>query len=114
MIVDFTPNLFRSIIVGVEKEDWNSADGPVLGRTELPKNLLSLQIISVLVVGGAPRSQDAPGRRELARRAHALMRAGTDRKEALATVARESGVPRRAVFDALVEQPDEKDPSSAG
>jgi 16S rRNA (cytidine1402-2'-O)-methyltransferase len=68
----------------------------------------------VLVVGGAPRSHDAPGRRELARRAHALMRAGTDRKEALATVARESGVPRRAVFDALVEQPDEKDPSPAG
>jgi 16S rRNA (cytidine1402-2'-O)-methyltransferase len=68
----------------------------------------------VLVVGGAPRSQDAPGRRELARRAHALMRAGTDRREALATVARESGVPRRAVFDALVAQPDEKDPSSAG
>jgi 16S rRNA (cytidine1402-2'-O)-methyltransferase len=67
----------------------------------------------VLVVGGAPRSHEAPDPPDLARRAHALMRTGTDRKEALTAVARESGVPRRAVFDALVEY-SEDDPSPAG
>jgi 16S rRNA (cytidine1402-2'-O)-methyltransferase len=66
----------------------------------------------VLVVGGAPRSHEPPGPPDLARRAQALMRTGTDRKEALTTVARDSGVPRRAVFDALVEY-SEDDPSSA-
>jgi 16S rRNA (cytidine1402-2'-O)-methyltransferase len=69
----------------------------------------------VLVVGGAPRSDAPLGRHDLARRALALMRAGTERKEALTTVARESGVPRREVFDALLEGAgDEENPSPNG
>lgn len=59
----------------------------------------------VLVVAGA---DDAPRRpvepAELARRARGLMDEGLDRKEALSRVAREANVPRRQVFDALVEE----------
>ena len=58
----------------------------------------------VLVVGGAIRGH-APvvGPEELARRARSLMADGVERKEALSQVARDAGVARRAVFDALVE-----------
>ena len=65
----------------------------------------------VLVVGGAigefdPGAADySPG--ELAARARDLMGKGVPRKEALAIVASEGGVPKRAVFDALVAD-DEK------
>jgi 16S rRNA (cytidine1402-2'-O)-methyltransferase len=65
----------------------------------------------VLVVGGAIRGRDAPEAPELARRAHELMRAGTARKEAMSRVAREAGVRRRDVFDALVEEGGEGSPS---
>lgn len=41
---------------------------------------------------------------ELATRARSLMEQGIDRKEALARVARDAGVPKRAVFDALLEK----------
>lgn len=41
---------------------------------------------------------------ELATQARALMEQGIDRKEALARVARDAGVPKRAVFDALLEK----------
>ena len=59
----------------------------------------------VLVVGGAvgahrPRA-DASA---LAREARALMDAGVERREALVRVARSAGVPKRAVFDALLER----------
>jgi 16S rRNA (cytidine1402-2'-O)-methyltransferase len=59
----------------------------------------------VVVIGGA-EEKEAPEvtGEELARRARALMEAGMDRKEALGEVARAAGVPRRAVFDALVEE----------
>ncbi|MEA2447109.1 MAG: rRNA (cytidine1402-2-O)-methyltransferase [Actinomycetota bacterium] len=58
----------------------------------------------VLVVGGAIHSaKPAVSPAELARRARDLMEQGIDRKEAMSNVARESGVPRRAVFDALLE-----------
>jgi 16S rRNA (cytidine1402-2'-O)-methyltransferase len=58
----------------------------------------------VVVVGGAiGRHADEPEAPELARRAQQLMDAGIDRKEALANVAREAGVPKRKVFDALVD-----------
>jgi 16S rRNA (cytidine1402-2'-O)-methyltransferase len=60
----------------------------------------------VVVVGGATgahREIAAPA--DLAARALALMDAGVERREALAQVARAAGVPRRAVFDALVEFP---------
>ncbi len=58
----------------------------------------------VVVVGGAVRgAREAVEPSDLARAARALMEAGVERKEALTRVARETGVPRRAVFDALVE-----------
>jgi 16S rRNA (cytidine1402-2'-O)-methyltransferase len=57
----------------------------------------------VLVVGGAIHAHKNPvAADELAGRAQALMDQGMDRKAALAEVARAAGVPRRAVFDALV------------
>ncbi|HVL64561.1 MAG TPA: 16S rRNA (cytidine(1402)-2'-O)-methyltransferase [Actinomycetota bacterium] len=61
----------------------------------------------VLVVGGAVHEhREAPGAPELAARARALMASGVPRKEALAEVAENAGVPKRAVFDALVETPE--------
>ena len=58
----------------------------------------------VLVVGGAVDGHRAePHPEELAARARALMDGGTERKEALSQVARELGVPRRKVFDALLK-----------
>ncbi|MQA99241.1 MAG: 16S rRNA (cytidine(1402)-2'-O)-methyltransferase [Actinobacteria bacterium] len=60
-----------------------------------------------LVVGGAVRGhRPEPTAQELATRARALMDSGVDRKEALARTAREAGVPKRKVFDALVEPGD--------
>jgi 16S rRNA (cytidine1402-2'-O)-methyltransferase len=58
----------------------------------------------VLVVEGAVgdhRAEVPP--EELARRARALMEEGVERREALSRVAKETGVPRRRVFDALLE-----------
>ena len=56
----------------------------------------------VVVVGGAIHG-DRPdvAAEELAGRARALMDGGMERKEALAQVAREAGVPKREVFDSL-------------
>ena len=62
----------------------------------------------VLVVGGAIHEHKAEAEPEvLARRARALMDAGIERKEALAEVARDAGVPRRKVFDALLAKKDQ-------
>ncbi len=58
----------------------------------------------VLVVQGAVRAHKpevAPA--ELAEQARALMAEGVARKEALTQVAENAGVPRRSVFDALLE-----------
>lgn len=58
----------------------------------------------VLVIGGAVgESAPTPEPAELARRARELMDGGMERKEAMQSVARDARVPRRAVFDALVE-----------
>lgn len=59
--------------------------------------------ITLVVQGavGAHREEVAPA--ELARRARLLMSHGVERKEALHEVAHAAGVPRRAVFDALLE-----------
>ena len=57
----------------------------------------------VLVVAGASGVEDRPGPEELARRARKLMDEGVPRKEALTEVAKTAGVPRREVFDALLE-----------
>lgn len=58
----------------------------------------------VLVLEGAARQGGPPDPAELARRARKLMDEGVPRKEALSEVAEASGVPRRAVFDALLEE----------
>jgi 16S rRNA (cytidine1402-2'-O)-methyltransferase len=58
----------------------------------------------VLVIGGAVHEhKEVPPAEDLADRARALMEAGTPRREALTEVARSAGVPKRKVFDALVE-----------
>jgi 16S rRNA (cytidine1402-2'-O)-methyltransferase len=59
--------------------------------------------IAVVVGGAVQGARSTPGPEELAERARALMAQGVDRKEAMSRVARETGAPRRAVFDALVE-----------
>jgi 16S rRNA (cytidine1402-2'-O)-methyltransferase len=62
----------------------------------------------VLVVGGAVgENRREPEPFELAGRARALMEQGAGRREALSAVAKEAGVSRRKVFDALVEPSDE-------
>lgn len=59
----------------------------------------------VLVIGGAVQGhKETPPPGELARMVRILMEDGTDRKEAMHTVAREAGVPKRVVFDALVDE----------
>lgn len=59
----------------------------------------------VLVIGGAVQGhKETPPPGELARMVRVLMEDGTDRKEAMHTVAREAGVPKRVVFDALVDE----------
>jgi 16S rRNA (cytidine1402-2'-O)-methyltransferase len=64
----------------------------------------------VLVVGGAIHEHKVEADPEdLARRARALMDAGVERREALAEVAKDAGVPKRKVFDALLAV---RDPSS--
>jgi 16S rRNA (cytidine1402-2'-O)-methyltransferase len=60
----------------------------------------------VVVVGGAIGAhRENVAAAELAARARALMDAGLERRDALSEVARSAGVPKRAVFDALVEFP---------
>jgi 16S rRNA (cytidine1402-2'-O)-methyltransferase len=62
----------------------------------------------VLVVGGAVgRHRVEPEPSDLAGRARALMEQGVERRQALSTVAKDLGVPRRKVFDALVEPKDQ-------
>jgi 16S rRNA (cytidine1402-2'-O)-methyltransferase len=58
--------------------------------------------IVVVVSGAIHEHSPAVSDSELADRARALMAEGVERKEALARVARDSGVPRRRVFDALL------------
>jgi 16S rRNA (cytidine1402-2'-O)-methyltransferase len=59
--------------------------------------------ITLVVAGAVGESKPAVEPAELARRARALMDQGVDRKEAMQEVARSAGVPKRAVFDALVD-----------
>ena len=59
--------------------------------------------IVIVVDGAVGESAEAPEPAELARRARALMAEGVPRPQALGTVAREAGVARKAVFDALLD-----------
>lgn len=64
----------------------------------------------VVVVGGAVGAhRTEPESSELARRARRLMAEGVDRKQAMARVAQEAAVPKRTVFDALVETRSDED-----
>ena len=59
----------------------------------------------VLVVSGAMHEhKETPGDEALAAMAEELMAEGVDRQGAMRRVAKEAGVPRRAVFDALVRR----------
>jgi 16S rRNA (cytidine1402-2'-O)-methyltransferase len=58
----------------------------------------------VLVVGGSVHDRAVASGEELARSARELMDSGVDRGEALSRVAKQAGVPRRKVFDALLEE----------
>jgi 16S rRNA (cytidine1402-2'-O)-methyltransferase len=55
-----------------------------------------------LVVAGAPRDAGEVSEEELVAEVAERERAGQPRKEAIAEVARKRGVPKRAVFDAVV------------
>ena len=59
----------------------------------------------VLVIGGAVHEHRPDvAREELARRARDLMADGVERREAMSRVARAAGVPKRRVFDALLDE----------
>jgi 16S rRNA (cytidine1402-2'-O)-methyltransferase len=60
----------------------------------------------VIVLDGAPRRTSDSTSIELAAQARALMASGVERKAALASVAKAAGVPRRQVFDALLQEPE--------
>jgi 16S rRNA (cytidine1402-2'-O)-methyltransferase len=59
----------------------------------------------VIVLEGAGPVAATPTTAELAERARRLMSEGVERRAALAQVARAAGVPKRVVFDALLEDP---------
>jgi len=69
-----------------------------------------------LVVGGRPAAATAPDPGTLARMVHQREAAGLTRKEAMAEVAREAGVPRREVYAAVVGagEGDRRRPEAAG
>jgi 16S rRNA (cytidine1402-2'-O)-methyltransferase len=58
--------------------------------------------VTVVVAGAEPAGPGAVEPAELARRVAAREEAGESRKEAIAAVAEQSGVPKREVFDAVV------------
>jgi len=63
-----------------------------------------------LVVAGAAPSTESVGPAELAARVEAVIAAGIDRKEAIAEVAKASGLAKRQVFDAVVAAKARKGP----
>ncbi|WP_344261539.1 16S rRNA (cytidine(1402)-2'-O)-methyltransferase [Streptomyces sodiiphilus] len=68
--------------------------------------------ITVVVEGAAPPAPGEADAAELARRVAAREEAGQRRKEAIAEVAREAGVPKREVFDAVVAAKADKGPGA--
>ncbi len=63
----------------------------------------------VVVVEGARHEPAEVEPAQLARRARSLMDAGAERREALTLVAKEAGVPRRIVIDALVDHGEDQE-----
>ncbi|MFF9559404.1 16S rRNA (cytidine(1402)-2'-O)-methyltransferase [Streptomyces albus] len=66
--------------------------------------------ITVVVRGAEAAGADEPDAAELARRVAVREEAGERRKEAIAEVAREAGVPKRDVFDAVVARKKAQEP----
>lgn len=62
--------------------------------------------VVIVVQGAVGDARFDVDRAQLARRARELMEAGADRSRALKLVARDAGVPKREVFDALLEEED--------
>ncbi|MDP9233137.1 MAG: 16S rRNA (cytidine(1402)-2'-O)-methyltransferase [Actinomycetota bacterium] len=60
----------------------------------------------VIVLGGAELARSDPSSADLAHQARELMASGVERKAALASVAKEAGVSKKRVFDALVTERD--------
>lgn len=60
--------------------------------------------VVIILEGARPSPEEVPAA-QLAQQARRLMASGIERKAALASVAKTAGVPRRKVFDALVEEP---------
>jgi 16S rRNA (cytidine1402-2'-O)-methyltransferase len=58
--------------------------------------------ITVVVQGAPPVTAEQPAPEELARRVAVREEAGERRKEAIAAVAADAGLPKREVFDAVV------------
>lgn len=65
--------------------------------------------ITVVVAGADPKAPSAASPRELAALVAAREAAGESRKEAIAAVAVAAGLPKRAVFDALVREKSGRD-----
>ncbi len=59
--------------------------------------------VTVVVAGASPGSDAAPDSAELARRVAELIEAGMDRRDATAEVAQEAGVPKRTVYQAVLD-----------
>ena len=57
-----------------------------------------------LVVAGAPDVADVPDAEQLVRRVAEREATGATRKDAIGAVAREAGLPRRSVYDAVVAE----------
>jgi 16S rRNA (cytidine1402-2'-O)-methyltransferase len=84
----------------LHEEVWRGALGELAARaaTEGVRGEVTV------VVGGAPAAvADRGDPRALAGRVQALVEAGVDRKEAMRQVAAETGLPRRAVYQAVVD-----------
>lgn len=58
---------------------------------------------ATLVVAGAPERADEPTDAELAERVRALIEAGTDKRTAIARVAEDADVPKRHVYQAVLD-----------
>jgi 16S rRNA (cytidine1402-2'-O)-methyltransferase len=60
--------------------------------------------LTLVVAGASAAAQPAPDAGELADRVRGLIATGVDRKEAIATVAAAAGLPKREVFQAVVDR----------
>lgn len=94
----------RAVVARELTKMYESAHRGTLGELQSLADEGAFRGEIVVVVAGAVRDgAEVAGPTELAARAEQLMAGGMDRKTALTAVAQEAGVPRRLVFDALVD-----------